>query len=123
MKTSTLDIHITRIEKSRINQFDPDNIQFGKLYSDHMLVCNYENGIWQQVEVVPFHNFSFSPATTFIHYGQAIFEGIKAYKDNNGNPIIFRPDENWRRMNVSALRMDMPEIPEEIFMEGMRELI
>jgi len=123
MKTSTLDVHITRIEKSRINQFDPDNIQFGKLYSDHMLVCNYENGIWQQVEVVPFHNFSFSPATTFIHYGQAIFEGIKAYKDNNGNPIIFRPDENWRRMNVSALRMDMPEIPEEIFMEGMRELI
>jgi len=123
MKTSTLDIHITRTENSRISELDQDNIQFGKMYGDHMLVCNYENGNWQEVEIKPFQNFSFSPATTFIHYGQAIFEGIKAYRTSDGEAVIFRAKDNWHRMNKSAARMDMPEIPEEIFLGGLKELL
>jgi branched-chain amino acid aminotransferase len=123
MSVSTLSIPVEKVEKSRINQLNPDNIQFGKLYSDHMLVASYEDGEWKQAEIKPFANLSLSPATTFMHYGQAIFEGVKAYKDPQGNPIIFRPADNHKRMNVSAERMAMPAVPEEIFVEGMRQLI
>jgi branched-chain amino acid aminotransferase len=123
MNTLTSEISITRTPKSRIHELDPDNIQFGKKYADHMLQAFYEDGGWQRTEIIPFQNLSLSPATSFIHYGQAIFEGVKAYKDQDGNPVIFRPHDNWKRMNESAARMDMPEIPEEIFMEGMRQLI
>ena len=123
MSVSTLDIKVKPISQSRIGELNLDNIQFGKLYSDHMLVATYENGEWGQPEIVPFGNLSLSPATTFMHYGQAIFEGVKAYKDPQGNPIIFRPQDNWKRMNISAGRMAMPEIPEELFMEGLRQLI
>lgn len=123
MSVSTIDMRVKNVEKSRINQLDPKNIQFGKLYSDHMLVAYYENGKWGQAEIVPFDNISLSPATTFFHYGQAIFEGVKAYKDPKGNTIIFRPYDNWKRMNRSAERMAMPDVPEELFMEGMRALV
>ncbi|MBN9483912.1 MAG: branched chain amino acid aminotransferase [Bacteroidetes bacterium 43-93] len=123
MSVSTMDIHVQKVEKSRINQLDPNNIQFGKLYADHMLIANYEDGEWKQPEIVPFGNLSLSPATTFMHYGQAIFEGVKAYKDADGNAVIFRPQDNWKRMNRSAHRMGMPDVPEELFIEGMRELV
>ncbi len=123
MSVDTLDIQVSKVEKSRIYQLDPAHIQFGKLYSDHMLVAHYEDGEWKQPQIVPFSNLSLSPATTFIHYGQAIFEGVKAYKDPEGNPIIFRPRENWKRMNRSAQRMGMPDVPEELFVEGMSQLV
>lgn len=123
MGVDTLDIRVDRVEKSRINELNHANIQFGKQYSDHMLVAYYENGKWGQAVIQPFHNLSLSPATTFMHYGQAIFEGVKAYKDPNGNPIIFRPKDNWKRMNRSANRMAMPDVPEDLFVEGMRQLI
>lgn len=123
MSVAALDINITRVAKSRIDQVDPANIQFGKIYSDHMLVACYENGSWQQAEIKPYENLSLSPATTFMHYGQAIFEGIKAYKDPQGNPIIFRPYDNWKRFNRSAERMAMPAVPEELFIDGLRQLI
>lgn len=123
MSVSTMDIHVQKVEKSRINQLDPNNIQFGKLYADHMLIANYEDGEWKQPEIVPFGNLSLSPATTFMHYGQAIFEGVKAYKDADGNAVIFRPQDNWKRMNRSAHRMGMPDVPEELFIEGMRQLV
>ena len=123
MQETTLGIRINPTPSTRIAELDVDNIQFGRLYADHMLVAHYENGQWGEAEIVPFGPLSLSPATTFMHYGQAIFEGVKAYKDPEGNPIIFRPQDNWRRMNKSAERMAMPEIPEELFMEGLRELI
>lgn len=123
MSVSTLDIRVSKVEKSRINQLDLTNIQFGKLYSDHMLIAHYDNREWKQPEIVPFDNLSLSPATTFFHYGQAIFEGVKAYKDAEGNPLIFRPFDNWKRMNRSAERMAMPDVPEDIFVEGMRALV
>lgn len=123
MSISTLDIKVSKTGQSRINQLHPDTIQFGKLYSDHMLVAYYENKEWKQPEIVPFDNLSLSPATTFFHYGQAIFEGVKAYKDPAGNPIIFRPYDNWKRMNRSAERMAMPDVPEDLFVGGMQKLI
>ena len=123
MSVSQMNISVKKVEKSRLSEVNFEDIQFGKIYSDHMLVACYENGEWHQPEIVPFHNLSLSPATTFIHYGQAIFEGIKAYKDPNGKPLIFRPRDNWERFNRSANRMAMPEVPEELFIEGLRELI
>ncbi len=123
MDVSTLDIIVNKTESSRLNQFDPNNIQFGKLYSDHMLVAIYENGEWGVPEIQPYQNLSLSPATSFIHYGQAIFEGIKAYKNQQGEPTIFRPHDNYKRFNRSAHRIGMPDVPEHIFMDGMRTLI
>jgi branched-chain amino acid aminotransferase len=118
-----MDIRVKPVTHSRINELDESNINFGKLYSDHMLVAYYENGEWETPEIVPYGNLSLSPATTFMHYGQAIFEGVKAYKDPEGNPIIFRPYDNWKRFNRSAERMAMPHVPEELFMEGLRRLV
>jgi branched-chain amino acid aminotransferase len=123
MSVSPIGIKVQKTENSRLHEVDALNINFGKHYSDHMLVAIYENGQWNQPEIMPFHELRFSPATTFFHYGQAIFEGVKAYKDPQGNPIIFRPYDNWKRMNRSAARMAMPEIPESIFIEGMRRLV
>jgi len=123
MSVSTSEFPVTKVAHSRIGEVDPANIQFGKIYSDHMLVAHYEDGEWKQPEIMPFSNLSLSPATTFMHYGQAIFEGIKAYKDPQGNPIIFRPHDNWKRMNRSAERMALPYVPEDIFVDGIRQLV
>jgi branched-chain amino acid aminotransferase len=123
MSVMELDIKISKTPNSRISEFNQENIQFGKQYSDHMLVAHYEDGAWGTPEIIPFANLSLSPATTFMHYGQAIFEGVKAYKDANGKARIFRPQDNWKRMNKSAHRMAMPDVPEELFVEGMRKLI
>lgn len=117
------EISINKISESRINQLDPKNINFGRLYSDHMLVADYEDGVWGAPRIVPFGDIMMSPATTFIHYGQSIFEGVKAYKDADGNAQIFRPIDNWKRMNSSAKRMAMPDITEDIFMNGLKALI
>src|SRR5690606_19320472 len=100
-----------------------EDLVFGKNFTDHMLVCDYVNGAWQTPEIIPFGDMTFSPALAALHYGQSIFEGIKAYKQPDGSVAIFRPQDNWKRMNVSAVRMDMPTIPEEIFVEGLRQLI
>ena len=118
-----MDIKISKVEKSRISEFDSNNIQFGKVYADHMLVADCEKGEWETPEIVPFGNISMSPAISSIHYGQSIFEGIKAYKNHNGEIAIFRPKDNWKRFNISAKRMAMPEVPFEIFIDGMKKLI
>ncbi len=117
------DMPVQKTEQSRIHELDPVNIQFGKLYSDHMLRAHYADGQWGTPNIKPYGNIGLSPATTFIHYGQAIFEGVKAYRQQNGEVRIFRPQDNWKRMNRSAKRMAMPDLPEEIFVDGMRQLI
>ena len=123
MSVLTQDIQINRIPQSRISQMDENNLNFGKLYSDHMLVCDYEDGAWGQPQIMPYGDIAMSPATTFIHYGQSIFEGVKAYRESNGEVVIFRPDQNWHRMNHSAGRMAMPDVPEELFMGGLQALL
>ena len=116
-------IPVTKIERSKLHDIPLENIPFGKYFTDHMLEADYENGEWKNVEIKPYQPLLLSPSVAALHYGQAIFEGIKAYKDKEGNPYIFRPYDNFKRFNVSARRMQMPTIPEEIFMEGMRRLI
>ena len=117
------DFNITKVERSKLNEMSLDNIPFGKYFTDHMLEVDYEDGEWKTVEIKPYQPLLLSPSLAALHYGQAIFEGIKAYKDQNGDPYVFRPFDNFKRFNISAERMAMPQIPEEIFMEGMRQLI
>ena len=119
----TIDITVTKIERSKLNDIPLENIPFGKYFTDHMLEADYENGEWKNVEIKPYQPLLISPSCAALHYGQAIFEGIKAYKNANGEAFIFRPKDNFRRFNISAERMQMPVVPEEIFMEGMRKLI
>lgn len=119
----TTSIKINKNTQTRINLCDFNNIEFGKIFSDHMFRVDYENGAWQTGEIIPYGDISFSPALSSLHYGQAIFEGMKAFKDEQGNPQLFRPDANFERFNLSAERMGMPTIPEELFMTGLRELV
>ncbi len=119
----TLDIQVTKAERSKLNEIDFNNLPFGKYFTDHMLEVDYEDGEWKTPEIKPFQPLLFEPSLVALHYGQAIFEGIKAYKDKKGEAFIFRPYDNLRRFNTSADRMEMPSIPEEIFIEGMRRLI
>ncbi len=114
---------INKNEQTRISLCDFNNIEFGKIFSDYMFRVDYENGTWQQGEILPYGNIHFSPALSSLHYGQAIFEGMKAFKDTEGNPQLFRPDANFERFNLSAERMGMPTIPEELFMGGLAELV
>ena len=117
------DILITKAKTSRINDVPLENIPFGRYFTDHMLVAEYAGGAWQKTAIRPYEPLVLDPSLAALHYGQAIFEGIKAYKDGNGNAFIFRPEDNFRRFNLSAARMNMPEVPEEIFLEGMKELV
>ncbi len=121
--TAALDILVTRSQQSRVGELNLDNIAFGKHFTDHMLEVDYADGEWKQPVIRPYQPLSLAPSVAALHYGQAIFEGIKAYNDLQGNPRIFRPIDNFYRFNQSAERMQMPSIPEEIFMEGMRQLV
>ncbi|CAN5505844.1 branched-chain amino acid aminotransferase [soil metagenome] len=117
------DFNITKVERSKLLDISLENVPFGKYFSDHMLEMNYEKGEWQVPEIKPYQPLQLDPSLAALHYGQAIFEGIKAYKDEDGNANIFRPLDNIARFNISAQRMQMPEVPEELFLEGMRLLI
>lgn len=121
--TETADIQITKTQASRLSEVDFDNLPFGSVFSDHMLVAHYKNGVWEKASIQPYGNISLSPATSMIHYGQSIFEGMKAFRTSNGEVLIFRPEKNWERINQSAERMCMPGIPKGIFMDGLRQLI
>ncbi|MBA2746835.1 MAG: branched chain amino acid aminotransferase, partial [Flavisolibacter sp.] len=120
---ATMDIATTLVERSKLQDLNFQDIPFGKYFSDHMLEADYENGEWKSVEIKPYQPLLLSPSIAALHYGQAIFEGVKAYRDVNGEAFIFRPQDNFRRFNVSADRMQMPHVPEEIFMEGMKQLV
>ncbi|MDC1472473.1 branched-chain amino acid aminotransferase [Flavobacteriaceae bacterium] len=102
---------------------DFKNLGFGSVFSDHMLVCDYKNGAWGTPEIVPFEPISLMPSAKIFHYGQSIFEGMKAYKDSDKKTWLFRPDENFKRFNISAKRLSIPELPEAVFMEGLKALL
>ncbi len=121
--TGTLDISIERIAKSKVGDYDVNNVPFGKCFSDHMFIAEYDHGKWQKAYIMPYQNVSMSYAISSLHYGQAIFEGMKAYKNDKGEVSLFRPLENFKRLNKSAVRMAMPEVPEELFMNGIIELL
>lgn len=117
------EIQVTKVEESRLKTTNLENLPFGRTFTDHMLEAEYANGEWKLAEIKPYQPLQLDPSLAALHYGQAIFEGIKAYKTDDGEPFIFRPYDNYKRFNRSAVRMNMPEVPEEIFIEGMRQLI
>lgn len=123
MTAETLNFNITYTTKSRINEFDPENISFGSLFTDHMLVADCINGVWQTPEILPYGEITYNPALASLHYGQSIFEGMKAFKNENDEVLMFRPLENFKRFNISAERMCMAQVPEEIFIGGLEELL
>jgi len=116
-------IKIEKIKHSKINEVDFSNLPFGQELSDHMFVCDFKNGEWQQPQIVPYQNLSLDPSAKIFHYGQSVFEGMKAYKDDDGNILLFRPLENQKRINISAKRLAIPEFPEDYFMEGLKTLL
>jgi len=121
--TKATDILITKVETSKLNDLNLENMPFGKFFSDHMLEADFENGEWKNVEIKPYQPLVIEPSMASLHYGQAIFEGVKAYKDAAGNAFVFRPYDNFKRFNISAERMNMPTVPEEIFIDGLKQLL
>ena len=123
MLKTTNEIDIARVKNSKINEVDFENLAFGNTFTDHMLICDFKEGKWQKPIIKPYEPFLIDPSAKVFHYGQAIFEGMKAYKDDNDDVWLFRPDQNLDRFNKSAVRMAMPEVPEEIFIGGLKTIV
>ncbi len=119
--SQALEVH--EVSESKIGQVDFDNLNFGKVFTDHMFVCDYADGAWQTPKIIPYGPLTLDPSARVFHYGQAVFEGMKAYKDDHGDTFLFRPDENFRRINKSAERLAIPEFPEDYFFEGLNTLL
>lgn len=123
MISNTAEISIEKIENSRIDTIDFENLNFGREFSDHMFVMDYADGKWGAPSIIPFGDMNMHPATSALHYGQSIFEGMKAYRNKKDEVFLFRPEMNIKRMNLSCDRMCMPEIPEDLFLEAIKELV
>lgn len=121
--TETMDIKITKTNHSRLQETDFNNLPFGKTFTDHMFVADYVNGEWKNFEIVPYGEISLNPAISSLHYGQSFFEGIKAYKHEDGTVSVFRPDKNAVRFNKSAERLCMPTLPDEIFIQSIAAVV
>lgn len=119
----TYNININQVRESKVNQLDFNNIPLGTTFTDHMFICDYENGNWANPRIEPLSLIPTHPAAMALHYGQAIFEGMKATVDGQGNPMLFRPVDNAMRLNESADRMGMPHFPVELFVEGLKQLV
>jgi branched-chain amino acid aminotransferase len=119
----TQKISIERVKQSRIHEVDFSNIPFGKIYTDHMFMADFKNGEWGNYRIMPYGYMPISPATPALHYGQSIFEGMKAIKNESGEALVFRAKDNWNRMNVSGHRLCMPHLPEDLFMDSLSTLI
>ncbi len=116
-------IDIQKASTSKISEVDFDNLPFGQFTTDHMFVCDYKDGKWQQPKITPYQNISLDPSSKIFHYGQSVFEGMKAYKDVDNQIWLFRPDENQKRINISSERLAMPAFPEDYFMDGLKALL
>lgn len=116
-------IRIEKVQQSRVDSVDWDNLPFGEVFSDHMFVSDYKDGVWTNDRITPFGHFTMHPASMVLHYGQAIFEGMKASKLEDGTPVLLRPEEHAKRINASARRMMMAEFPEDRFVEAIEKLV
>ena len=121
--TDTLNISITKTAHSRLEDTDFENLPFGKTFSDHMFIADYSDGEWKNFQIIPYGEIGFSPAISSLHYGQAFFEGLKAYKHADGKISVFRPEKNAERFNLSAQRLCMPELPADIFLQSISALV
>jgi len=120
---ATFEIPITKASRSRIKEVDFTNLEFGKHIADHMFIADYAEGEWQNIRIIPYGNLSLSPAILGLHYGQTVFEGMKAFRMIDGRISIFRMDKHWERMNKSLHRMCMPQIPEDLFISAVHKLV
>ena len=116
-------IHIEKVKESKAKDLDFNDIPLGRTFTDHMFLCTYENEAWQTPKIVPMGALPTHPAAMALHYGQAIFEGMKATIDANRTPMLFRPEQNAKRLNFSAHRLGMPEFPEDLFVEALKALV
>ncbi|MEK9603898.1 MAG: branched-chain amino acid aminotransferase [Flavobacteriaceae bacterium] len=114
---------IDKTSASKLSHVDFENLAFGSVFTDHMFVCKYKDEKWQTPEVIPYQPLSFEPSMSVLHYGQAVFEGMKAYKDDQGKTWLFRPDQNFQRINRSSERLQIPKFPEAYFFEGLKSLL
>lgn len=122
--TETMEkIKINKVSHSQVEKVDFDNIPLGRTFTDHMFICEYSDGQWNEPRIEPLSLVPTHPAAMALHYGQAIFEGMKATISPDGRPMLFRPEKNASRLNFSARRMGMPEFPEELFVEGLKQLV
>lgn len=117
------DIKVTKTSRSRINEVDFETLAFGREFSDHMFIADYHDGAWHNFRIVPFEPIPMHPATSALHYGQSIFEGLKAFRTEADDIQIFRPEKNVERLNLSATRMAMPELPADLFMQALDTLV
>lgn len=122
-QTITTPIKVRKTLHSRIREVDWDHLEFGQHSTDHMLVCDYKQGHWQTPEIIPFGDFSLPPTTVAFHYGQTIFEGLKAFRMDDGRVHIFRPQKHYERMVRSAERLCMPMVSKELFLEGLHQFV
>lgn len=123
METTLSKLNIEKAKSSKIHQVDFDNLTFGSVFTDHMMVCDYRNGAWETPSIMPYQALTLEPSARVFHYGQAVFEGMKAYKDDNGKLWLFRPDENFKRINTSCSRLAMPEFPQDYFFDSLKALL
>jgi branched-chain amino acid aminotransferase len=120
---ASVPIAIEKVANSRVQEVDWNDLGFGRVFSDHMLVATFRNGAWESPRIVPYGALPFSPAISALHYGQAIFEGLKAFRNDHDEVFLFRPERNAHRLNVSARRMCMAELPVDIFLNGLKTLV
>jgi branched-chain amino acid aminotransferase len=118
-----MNISIRKTTQSKLAAIDFDNIPLGRTFTDHMFICDYSDGQWQNPRVEPLELIPTHPAAMALHYGQAIFEGMKSTLTAKREPLLFRPEENAIRLNASAARMGMPEFPEQLFVDGLKALV
>ncbi len=116
-------MRVKKNTNSRLKDIDFNNLKFGEVFTDHMFVCDYENGNWIDPRIVPYKKIEIEPSANVFHYGQAVFEGMKAYKDDSGKIWLFRPTENYKRISISSERLAMPVLGENIFLSALNELL
>ena len=119
----TTKIKVSKAKKSKIKDVDFENFSFGSVFTDHMFECDYVDGKWENPVIRPYEKISIEPSASVFHYGQAIFEGMKAFKDDNDNVFLFRPNENFERINKSAIRMSIPQIERNLFFSAIEQLV
>lgn len=120
-----MDIRIERTTTPKQKPTDETKLGFGHIFTDHMFIMNYKRGVgWYDARIVPYQNLSLAPSTMCLHYAQEIFEGLKAYRRDDGGVQLFRPKENFKRMNISAERLVIPALPDaEIMVDVLKKYI
>ena len=116
-------IKFTPTGQSKISSLDFNNIPFGQVFTDHLFQVDYKNGEWKNPEISELKPISVHPGNLAWHYGQSIFEGMKAFKNKDGQPVLFRPELHIERLNASARRMSMPDFPKDLFMEAVHSMV